>query len=49
VVLLAENGPEAQLAARLAGAVACLVKPFRLETLRDVLEPLLALSVAPAE
>jgi DNA-binding response OmpR family regulator len=49
VVLLAEDGPEVQIAARLAGAVACLVKPFRLEALKDVLEPLLALRMAPAE
>lgn len=40
VVLMSENGPDIQVAARLAGAVACLTKPFRLETLRDLLETL---------
>jgi len=38
VILMTEDDPEAQLAARLAGAVACLTKPFRTETLRELID-----------
>lgn len=37
MVLMAEHVHDAQLVARLAGAVACLVKPFQLEALREIL------------
>jgi len=38
VILMTEDDPETQLAARLAGAVACLTKPFRIETLRELID-----------
>ena len=48
VVLMAEQAPNVQMAARLAGAVACLVKPFRLDAVRELIDSL-ELSPVPAE
>jgi CheY-like chemotaxis protein len=36
VLMTGSEGPEVRLAARLAGVVACLVKPFQIETFRDL-------------
>ncbi len=36
VALMSDHGPDILVAARLAGAVACLTKPFRLDALGDL-------------
>jgi DNA-binding response OmpR family regulator len=40
IVLMAEEGPDVELAARMAGATAWLVKPFRVEELERILAQL---------
>lgn len=52
ILMASDEGNDVQMAARLAGAVACLAKPFRLETLRELIESVLALPASeptPAE
>ena len=52
IILLADKDEERQTADRLAAIAACLVKPFRLETLRGVIESVIdsvQLAPAPAE
>ncbi|MBC7170824.1 MAG: hypothetical protein H5U40_00265, partial [Polyangiaceae bacterium] len=41
VLLMAEEGPDVELAARTAGATGWLIKPFRREELESALESLL--------
>jgi CheY-like chemotaxis protein len=45
IVLMAEEGPDVELAARMAGATAWLVKPFRVEELQRTLSQLRGPSV----
>ena len=45
IVLMAEEGPDVELAARMAGATAWLVKPFRIEDLQRTLAQLRGPSV----
>ena len=45
IVLMAEEGPDVELAARMAGATAWLVKPFRIEELQRTLAQLRGPSV----
>ena len=52
VILMAEQRSDVQVAARHAGAVACLIKPFRFEALRSLIDSLfdsVQLASAPAE
>ena len=46
VLLTNEDNPDLHVAARLAGAVACLPKPFHLDALRTVMRELCAESVS---
>ena len=38
IILMAEERPDVQHAARLAGAAACMIKPFRLDALRTLID-----------
>jgi DNA-binding response OmpR family regulator len=52
VLMSAEPTPELRVAARLAGVIGCLTKPFRYEVLRDLIKKLPAWpvpSAVPAE
>ncbi len=48
VVLMAEERPDIQVAARLAGAAACLIKPFRFDALKALIDSM-QLAPIPAE
>ena len=49
VMMTGSDGPEAQLAARLAGAVALLAKPFQLDALFELVAPFFEPLPDPAE
>jgi CheY-like chemotaxis protein len=50
VLMTGQSGPDAQMAAKMAGVAATLIKPFRLEKLSELLDSLqLTPAPAPAE